>query len=109
MVYTRENSGEIAMRTIRRSSFTVSSFALAIGLLGSNPASAQTVPVPAPAPAPESCANIKNEEAKQACSHDAKRVDPLANQGETETSPTQRGVASAEATPRRRGEIRVKG
>lgn len=95
------------MRVIRPSLFTASSFALAVGLLtAGTPVAAQT---PAPAPAPENCANIKDEAAKQACSNAAEQVDPLANAGEAATSPTQGGVASAEATPGGKGEIVVTG
>jgi iron complex outermembrane receptor protein len=82
---------------------SASSFALAVGLMtASSPAFAQT-----PAPAPQNCANIKDEAAKQACSNASEQVDPLANQGEA--SPTQGGVASAEATPAGKGEIVVTG
>ena len=84
------------MRAIRPSLFTSSSFALAVGFLaGGTPAAAQTQ---APPPVPEQCANIEDEAAKQACVTAAEQVDPLASSGEQGTTPTQGGVASAEAT-----------
>ena len=87
---------------------TVSFIALATAF--ATPAYAQTgTTQPAPAPAPEACANIKDEAQKQACSSASEQVDPLANQGELETSPTQGGVANAETTPGERGAIVVTG
>src|SRR4051812_9162825 len=97
------------MRSSRTTLFSASSFALAVGLLTVGTGAAAQPSRPAPAPAPESCANIKDEAAKQACSNAAEQVDPLANTGEAGTSPTQGGVASAEATPGGKGEIVVTG
>jgi len=91
------------MQLNRPALFTASSLALAVGLLtAGSPLYAQ-----APASAPENCANIKNEAAKQSCSNAAEQVDPLANQGEA--TPTQGGVASAEASGGAKGEIVVTG
>src|SRR4051794_9999125 len=80
------------------SRFSLSASVIALGAVWSSPALAQTPPA-APAPAPQSCANIADAAAKQACSDAATaQVDPNANEGELETSPTKGGVASAQST-----------
>ncbi len=62
------------------------------------PAFAQTLPPPVPAPAPQACQGIEDPAAKQACSDAAAAaVDPNANQGELETTPTRGGVANAQS------------
>ena len=80
--------------------FSLSASAIALGAAWASPALAQTQPSPAPAPIPESCANIADEAAKQACTTAAEaQVDPNANQGDLATTPTQGAVANAEQTP----------
>jgi iron complex outermembrane receptor protein len=80
------------------SRFTLSASVIALGAAWASPALAQAQ-APAPAPAPESCANIADAAAKQACSDAAAaQVDPNANQGELATSPTAGGVANAQST-----------
>jgi iron complex outermembrane receptor protein len=78
------------------SRFSLSASVIAFGAAWASPALAQA---PAPAPVPESCANIADAAAKQACADAAAaQVDPNANQGELATSPTSGGVASAQST-----------
>ena len=87
--------------------FSLSASVIALGTAWASPAAAQA---PAPAPVPESCANIADAAAKQACSDAAAaQVDPNANQGELETSPTRGGVASAQSTQATEGAIVVTG
>jgi len=91
------------------SRFTLSASVIAFGAAWASPALAQA-PAPAPAPVPESCANIADAAAKQACSDAAAaQTDPNANQGELETSPTRGGVASAQAGSARDTAIVVTG
>ena len=90
--------------------FTLSASVIALGAAWATPAFAQTDPGPAPAPIPESCANIADAAAKQACAEAAEaQVDPNANQGELETSPTRGSAANAEQTPAGGGAIVVTG
>ena len=82
------------------SRFSLSASAIALGAVWASPALAQAGAAKAAgAPIPESCANIADAAAKQACADAATaQVDPNANQGELETSPTRGGVASAQST-----------
>ncbi len=74
------------------SRFSISASVIAFGAAWASPALAQ-------APAPQSCANIADAAAKQACADAAAaQVDPNANQGELATSPTAGGAANAQAT-----------
>lgn len=80
------------------SRFTLSASVIAFGAAWASPALAQA-PAPAPAPVPESCQNIADAAAKQACADAAAaQVDPNANQGELATSPTAGGAANAQST-----------
>ena len=89
------------------SRFTLSASVIAFGASWASPVLAQA---PAPAPVPESCANIADAAAKQACSDAAAaQVDPNANQGELDTTPTKGGVASAQSTGARENAIVVTG
>ena len=89
------------------SRFTVSASVIAFGAAWASPALAQA---PAPAPVPESCANIADAAAKQACADAAAaQVDPNANQGELATTPTAGGVANAQSTAARENAIVVTG
>jgi len=91
------------------SRFSLSASVIALGAVWSSPALAQTPPA-APAPAPQSCANIADAAAKQACSDAATaQVDPNANEGELDTSPTKGGVANAQPTSARENAIVVTG
>lgn len=80
------------MSAVRLSLSATSSLALAAGLFYAAPAFAQ-----APAPAPESCAAIQDDAQRQACAEASEQVDPLANQGNAATVPTE-VPASAEGT-----------
>jgi len=89
------------------SRFSLSASVIALGAVWASPALAQA---PAPAPIPESCANIADPAAKQACADAAAaQVDPNANQGELETSPTKGGASTAEPTKSRDSAIVVTG
>ena len=81
---------------------------IALGTAWASPALAQAAP--APAPIPESCANIADAAAKQACADAAAtQVDPNANQGELETTPTKGGAANAQAASAKENAIVVTG
>src|SRR6476469_8504138 len=90
------------------SRFTLSASVIALGTAWASPALAQAAP--APAPIPESCANIADAAAKQACADAAAaHVDPNANQGELETTPTKGGAANAQAASAKENAIVVTG
>ena len=99
---------------MRRSSsvslYSLSASVIALSAAWASPALAQaTAAQTPPPPAPQSCANIADAAAKQACSDAATKVDPNANQGELETSPTRGGVASAQSTEGKEAAIVVTG
>jgi len=93
------------------SRFSLSASVIALGAVWAAPALAQAgAAAAAGAPIPESCANIADAAAKQACADAATaQVDPNANQGELETSPTKGGVANAQSTQARENAIVVTG
>jgi iron complex outermembrane recepter protein len=82
------------------SRFALSASVIAMGAAWASPALAQApAPQTPPAPIPESCQNIADAAAKQACADAAAaQVDANANQGELATSPTRGGVANAQST-----------
>jgi iron complex outermembrane receptor protein len=80
---------------------------IAFGAAWASPVQAQA---PAPAPFPESWQGIADQAAMQACSDAAAaQVDPNANQGELETSPTRGGVANAQGSAAKETAIVVTG
>jgi iron complex outermembrane receptor protein len=84
------------------------SLSVSAGALAATWASSATAQAPA-APAPATCQNIADPAAKQACSDAAAQVDPNANAGELETSPTRGGAANAQSTSAKENAIVVTG
>ena len=91
---------------MNRTTFLALSSVSFAALAAAAPAAAQTQP---PAPQPESCANIQDDAQRQACAQASEQVDPLANQGEEATLPTQGATASSEGTQAEEGVIVVTG
>ncbi|HSR00005.1 MAG TPA: TonB-dependent receptor [Sphingomicrobium sp.] len=95
------------------SRLSISASVIALGAAWASPVLAQPATPAAAAPAapvPESCQNIADAAAKQACANAAAaQVDPNANQGELATSPTRGGAANAQSTEGKTAAIVVTG
>ena len=92
------------------SRLTLSVSAITLASAWASPAFGQAPPPSVPAPAPETCQNVADPAAKQACADAvAAQVDPNANQGELATSPTAGGAGNAQTSQAKEAAIVVTG
>lgn len=87
--------------------FCSSASAIALAATIASPAVAQATAQQVPSP--QSCQNVVDAAAKQACSDAASQVDANANEGDLATSPTAGGAANAQSTSAKETAIVVTG